>query len=288
MKSLVRLVSVLGLSALGLGGCVAQDKYDSVAEAAQTSGARLETLNQENAELATSVNQKQAYIDQLEGQMRQLRDVNSSLEGQISGVRGKMDQLSSDFGNLKLSMLDPETDRALAALAAQYPDLIKYDAAKGMLQFMSDLTFDSGSDVVKQGARPGLQRLAGILNGSAAAYDLEVQGHTDNVPLARSRAKFNTNRQLSLFRAMAVERVLGESGVGTHRIKTSGWGEHRPLVANNPSGGTKENRRVEIYILPGSGSGPVAPGSSDAGQSRPMQTAPAAQPAPRREEMPMK
>lgn len=284
MKSLTRLVLLCALPALGLGGCVAQDKYDAVVDANQASGARLSELNQENESLATGMNAKQQTIDRLEGEIRQLRGVNDQLNGEIAGVRGQADQISRDLGNLRLSALDPETDRALQALAAQYPDLITYDPEKGLLRFMSDLTFDSGSDVVKAQAEQGLARLAGILTGSAAAYDIEVQGHTDNVPPARSAARFPTNRHLSLARAIAVERTLAKNGVGSHRMKTSGWAEHRPLVPNNARGGTKENRRVEIYILPGSGSGAVPSGMSDPGAApRPAGGVPS-----RSQEMPMK
>jgi chemotaxis protein MotB len=182
-------------------------------------------------------------------------------------------------------MLDPETDRALQALAAQYPDLIKYDAARGMLQFMADLTFDSGSDQVKPKAREGLQRLAQILAGSSASgYDVRLVGHTDSQRPSRSAGRFPTNRHLSVARSIAVEEALRAGGIPGSRMETSGWGEYRPAVANSPSGGTPANRRVEIFIVPGTGTGF---GSSE--PALPVNASPApSAPAPRREEMPMK
>lgn len=285
MNSITRIVCTLGALALALGGCVAQDKYDTLADTNQTSAARLEQLNQENKQLASGMDAKQRRIDELEGETRQLRSVNDDLNGQIGGVRGKMNQLVDEFGNIKFTMLDPATDQALVALAAQYPDLIKYDSARGLVQFMSDLTFDSGSDVVKSQAQTGLQRLAQILQGSSASnYDVRIVGHTDNVPVSRTSGKWGDNRGLGFFRARAVENTLRGSGVPGYRMETSSWGEHRPSVTNNDRGGTVQNRRVEIYIVPSSGGSNVPRGSADMAPSRP-----AAQPARQnRDEMPMK
>ena len=283
-RSLV-VALILVTSALGLGGCVAQDKYDALSDTNSTSAARVEALNQENQTLSGSLDVKQRRIDELEGEVRQLRSINDDLNGQIGGIRSKQQNLADQFGNIRLSMLDPETDAALQQLAAQYPDLIRYDPSRGLLQFVSDLTFDSGSDVVKPQARQSLERLAQILRGSSAsAYDLRVVGHTDNVPLARSRDRFKTNRHLSCYRAISVENVLREAGITPARVETSGWGEFRPVVSNNPRGGTKENRRVEIYIVPGTGSGigDVGVGSPDA----PAASAPA-QPSRQQNQLPI-
>lgn len=281
---------IAGLS-LGLGGCVDQKKYDSLADTAATSGARLESVNQENQTLATSLDLKQRRIDELEAEVGQLRSINNDLNGQISGIRSKQQSLVDELGNIRLTFLDPETDRLLAALAAQYPDLIRYDPARGMLQFMADLTFDSGSDQVKPQARQGLQRLAQILAGSSAsAYDVRLVGHTDSQRPTRSANRFPTNRHLSVARSIAVEEVLRTSGIPGSRVETSGWGEHRPVVENRASGGTPQNRRVEIFIVPGtggmSGALPEPAFTSPSGTSTtPAPARPVARP---REEAPMK
>jgi chemotaxis protein MotB len=281
------LVTLVGISALGLGGCVAQDKYDSLSDTAATSGQRVGELNQENQTLAGTVDVKQRRIDELESEVRGLRSVNDSLNSEISGIRSTQQGLLDQFGNLKLSSLDPETDAALAALAAQYPDLIEYDASRGLIRFKSDLTFDSGSDVVKPQARQSLQRLAQILaNSSAMNYDLRVVGHTDNVTPTRTASKWPTNRHLGAYRAISVANVLREGGVSQARMEAATWGEFRPAVANNPRGGTAQNRRVEIYVVPGTGSGIAEVGAGTAGaSSAPAPAQPVAQ--PRQRELPV-
>lgn len=287
MKSLRSIVAMtVAAAGLILGGCVDQQKYDALQDTATTSGARVEGLSQDVRTLQQSVEVKQRRIDELEGEVRQLRSINDDLNGQIGGIRAKQQALVDEFGNIRLTMLDPETDRALQALAAQYPDLIKYDPARGLVQFMADLTFDSGSDQVKPKAREGLQKLAQILAGSSASsYDVRLVGHTDSQPLGKTRGKWGTNRHLSVARSIAVEEVLRGSGIPGARMETSGWGEYRPAVANNASGGTGANRRVEIFIAPGTGgamySEPALPVSAPAQTTTPA-------PRPKVEEMPMK
>lgn len=289
MKITPPLLAVsLTAAAIFFGGCVDQKKYDSLADTAATAGSRVAGLSQDVGTLQQAVEVKQRRIDELEGETRQLRSINDDLNGQIGGIRGRQQALVDELGNIRLTLLDPETDRALMALAAQYPDLIKYDAARGMLQFMADLTFDSGSDQVKPKAREGLTRLAQILAGSSASsYDIRLVGHTDSQPLGRSKGKWGTNRHLSVARSIAVEEVVRGGGIPGGRMETSGWGEYRPMVANNANGNTSQNRRVEIYIVPGTGTGmgvsePAFPASAPA-------PAATSAPAPRaREEMPMK
>jgi hypothetical protein len=54
---------------------------------------------------------------------------------------------------------------------------------------------------------------------------------------------------LSVHRAIAVRNALVNSGVTPDHVRVAGDGEFHPLIANT-SGGTAENRRVEIYLVP--------------------------------------
>jgi hypothetical protein len=72
---------------------------------------------------------------------------------------------------------------------------------------------------------------------------------------------------LSAHRAISVRKVLGDQSVAWERIQAAGWGENRPTVANNRNGGTAENRRVEIYLVPSTFRGPS--GSSSGAQPAP-------------------
>ncbi len=258
-----RLTRVAALLAFGgtLTGCVSQAEYDKLWETNRSLTDRLraiqgdlDNLQQQNASLTGSAGGASSTIASLTSENERLRQqLNESLRA--------MQDLESRLGTLELNRLDPSTDRALAGLAAQYPDLVEYDADRGMLRFASDLTFGSGSDQLQAGGAEALNTLASVLSSSEAAnYDVVVVGHTDSQRISANTARRHpTNMHLSAHRAISVRRALGEQGVAWERIQAAGWGQYRPTVANNPSGGTAANRRVEIFLVPSTWSGTPQP-----------------------------
>ncbi len=173
-----------------------------------------------------------------------------------------MEEWGDRLGGIAFSQVDPLADMELRRFAESNPELVTYDSSLGMLRFKSDLTFDSGSDVVKPGAKASLSALAGVLNSSAAGkYDIRVVGHTDNQPISAPTAQrgHRTNMHLSCHRAISVRQELTSVGVAPDRIEAAGRGEFDPVVANNTKGGTPANRRVEIYLVRRIESGAPAP-----------------------------
>ncbi len=73
---------------------------------------------------------------------------------------------------------------------------------------------------------------------------IEISGHTD------STGADNVNQSLSKARAEKVGKFLSEVGeISSSRIKTTGFGESRPVASNKTAAGRAENRRVEIMIV---------------------------------------
>ena len=70
-----------------------------------------------------------------------------------------------------------------------------------------------------------------------------VEGHTDDVGSTK------LNNALSLRRAESVKNYLLKKGIKPNRIKTVGYGEDRPIVANSSDWGRRLNRRTEIVIV---------------------------------------
>jgi chemotaxis protein MotB len=193
----------------------------------------------------------------------------SELQRQNADLRRQLDQAMSDYKNLdqriatlSIGPLDSDTARALQGLEDQFPNMISFDEARGMLRVASDLTFDSGSDVVKDSARQALSALSNVLkSGSATQYTIVVEGHTDSQVISNPATKQNhkTNRHLSAHRAIGVINTLAGMGVDSSRMMAAGWGEHRPAVPNNANGNTAANRRVELYLARTNGTTAQAP-----------------------------
>jgi OOP family OmpA-OmpF porin len=53
---------------------------------------------------------------------------------------------------------------------------------------------------------------------------------------------------LSKARAEAVRTYLIKKGVAAERLSATGYGEAKPLVANDSEAGREKNRRVEFHI----------------------------------------
>ena len=74
------------------------------------------------------------------------------------------------------------------------------------------------------------------------AYNIEIQGHTDNVGNRES------NQLLSEKRAQAVLTYLVTKGVDAKRMTSRGFGDALPVASNKTSAGKMMNRRVEFVV----------------------------------------
>ena len=277
-----RITRVAAILACGgmLVGCVSQQKYDDTETSARGLQARNQELLQENQTLQSSLEQKNQQIASLQSEKSTLGQRVEGLDSAMTNLRGNYTALDNRLQHM--GGVNPATDRALRQLAQQYPDLITYDSAMGMVRFGSDLTFPSGSDQLKPEAVNGLAQLGRILKTSdAGEYEVEVIGYTDDQKPGKSASRFPTNRHLAVARAIAVGNALQSSGVPGDRVLVAGWGEYRPAVPNNSRGGTAANRRVEIFLVAAS-----MDSYSDSGRAVTTDAQP--EPAEERREYPMK
>ena len=108
------------------------------------------------------------------------------------------------------------------------------------------LLFNPGKAKLKAEAEPVLEKLSEILQ-RYADHDIEVQGHTDNVP-QKSR-RFENNDVLSMYRALYVaDYIRGHTKIDPAKIYSSGRGEYDPIADNSTPEGRAMNRRVTIKI----------------------------------------
>ena len=108
------------------------------------------------------------------------------------------------------------------------------------------LLFDSGSTLLKEEAKPVLDQV-GIVLERYAEGTIEIEGHTDNVPM--SGAKYSNNDELSSGRALSVfDYLLSVTNLDPARVKHAGRGEYVPVADNATPEGRTRNRRVEIKI----------------------------------------
>lgn len=113
--------------------------------------------------------------------------------------------------------------------------------------FPDQILFDSGSARIK----PGFRAILDVLAEQFALLPnrIEVQGHTDNVPIAT--ATYPSNWELSAGRAGSVIRHFAARGVPPERLAAAGYADTIPVAGNDTREGRSKNRRVVIVILRG-------------------------------------
>ena len=123
---------------------------------------------------------------------------------------------------------------------------VSFNAQYVMITLNGAVLFDSGSEVIKQEALPLVDKVGRILVHYTSNI-IEVEGHTDNVPIHNGR--FEDNNVLSMYRALSVADYLREvTSINPAHIKSSGRGDYVPIADNATAEGRALNRRVVIKI----------------------------------------
>jgi chemotaxis protein MotB len=123
---------------------------------------------------------------------------------------------------------------------------IDFNSQYVVLELSGALLFDSGSADVKQDAYKLLKKVGTILTRYENRI-IEIEGHTDNVPM--SSGTYANNEVLSTFRAMNVaDYLMDETQIDPVWFKYSGRGEYVPVADNSTAEGRAKNRRVEIKL----------------------------------------
>ena len=114
------------------------------------------------------------------------------------------------------------------------------------LSFEDQVLFDFGKATINPAGFIFLDTIANTLD--KIPYAVRVEGHTDNVPIQTRR--FPSNWELSVARAVSVVKYFAEvSNIDPQRLSAVGYGESRPVAANDTLPSRAKNRRVEILLL---------------------------------------
>ena len=149
---------------------------------------------------------------------------------------------------LEASMeLAEEIEKALEEEQIQNDVDLNYTSQYVQLTIQGSILFDSGKTYLKEDAIPVIDKLGQILE-TYAGGTIEIEGHTDNVPMT-SGGKYSNNDELSSGRALSVFYYLCENtNLDPANLIHTGRGEYNPIADNSTDEGRARNRRVEIKI----------------------------------------
>ena len=111
------------------------------------------------------------------------------------------------------------------------------------LNMPGNITFETNSANVNSSFYPVLNSVTLVLNEFEKTL-IQVAGHTDNTGSAEY------NQQLSERRAESIRDYFMSRQIPPVRIQTFGRGEMDPVASNDTSEGRRQNRRVELILVP--------------------------------------
>jgi outer membrane protein OmpA-like peptidoglycan-associated protein len=109
------------------------------------------------------------------------------------------------------------------------------------LMSLHGVNFDTDSAKLKAESTAILDQAADVLN-QQATVSVRIEGHTD------SRGSDAYNQVLSDKRAKSVMDYLVGKGVAAARLTSAGFGESKPVVANDSAANMARNRRVDLVV----------------------------------------
>jgi chemotaxis protein MotB len=219
----------------------------------------IDRLKKQAAELEALRTEAAGLREQLGAREREV----AALQTRAADLEAVREQLQRASGELKQQVAAKEQE--LGALRATQDELVeglKKEIADRQVQvqrirdqlrveMVDEILFDSGESAIKPAGLEVLRRVGAILK-KVENRRIEVQGHTDNVPITGALAKrFPTNWELSAARATNVARFLQDtSGIPPARLSATGFSEFRPRASNDTEDGRRKNRRIEILLGP--------------------------------------
>lgn len=169
----------------------------------------------------------------------------------LSSIFGKLadesEFITTPIGNIQdelVEMLEPEITAGNLEIIRDLNDL--------RIRFKSDDLYNSGEAKLQPSAEYLLDRvLIAMQMTSYNDFNIDVEGHTDNNPIAS--IQYPSNWELSTARAANVVKYFNDLGIPAKRLKASGYADSRPVIEYDslgfPFAANKEkNRRVVLRL----------------------------------------
>lgn len=212
--------------------------------------------------LQEDLTRARADLDRVE---KVLADRSAEAGAAMAELRQATDRLTEE-GNILRQQLEAERqirEARLAEVQGTYNELVgkleeeiergevKISELKGKLtvNVVDNILFDSGEAELKSEGIKILQQVGKILK-SAADKDIQVEGHTDNLPIRGTLTqRYPTNWELSTARATTVLHFLqNKANIPGERLSAVGYGEYQPIASNSSAEGRAQNRRIQIVL----------------------------------------
>jgi len=227
-KKVVNIVSVVTLIALTavISGCSTTPKT-----------VKTDPLKEQIAYL-------NSQVEQLKRERGEKDDQIMALQNRLSEIEARKERKISD-----LEQARRELEQRLKSELSDYRAKLEMTERGLVLTFLAEIFFNSGQAVIKDSSKETLQKVAAVLKDKVPDNMLAIEGHTDNVPITYSG--WESNWELASARALSVlHYFIDECNIPSDKLSAVSYGEYKPVADNSTDKGKKQNRRVEIIVLP--------------------------------------
>ncbi|MBA9075742.1 MULTISPECIES: OmpA/MotB family protein [Rufibacter] len=251
-----------------LGSCVSTKKYEAALAENRSLVVLQDELNRQKAELESERARLQQDKERLNQEKAELEkdkaSTEASLRTNLNTKSQQVDKLSADLQAREARLQEmqrilDQKDKAVnnlrqivsnALLGFKASDLtVDVRNGKVYVSLSNQLLFKSGSTKVDAQGQEALKKLANVLQNQPDVNVL-VEGHTDDVPVARGTAGMQDNWDLSVLRATEITRILTDAGVAPQRVTPSGRSKYVPVDPATTAEARQKNRRTEIILTP--------------------------------------
>jgi chemotaxis protein MotB len=257
--------TLLLVAAVAFTACVTTGKYDALQKQLDETKA---TLSGRVADLEGQIKAKDQEIAACKAkgtedaeQIRKLEADKAKLEADLAATVKDKAALKSSADDLQKALAESnkrkaEADKRIAEMKELLGQLktmidagkLKVKIADGrmVLELPSDVLFASGSAELSPA---GLSTIAQVTTALLTIKrKLQVEGHTDNVPIKTSR--FPSNWALGAARAITIVNTMIGAGMNPAQLSAASYGEFKPVAPNDTDQHKGQNRRIEIVIVP--------------------------------------
>jgi chemotaxis protein MotB len=230
----ILILSCLSLAGAGAYGYLVRTKLFATQD----------VVARDRAELARSTDEVAAC--------KRDRDADRAAAAQVASnlkvSQGELDDLRAERAETEKRL---EAFRSLTAAFQKMIDSGKLQVTmrhgRMVVKLAAEILFASGSADLSKEGQAALTDVAGVLKHMPERRFM-IAGHTDNVPIGPSA--FKNNLQLSTARAETVTEQLISAGMNAAHLSAAGYSEYEPVRENSTEAGRRENRRIEIVLLP--------------------------------------
>ncbi len=234
----------------------AQDALDvTVAELAELHGlweeleAYNENLEATCSEVSSSLEVALSQADELNKRLAEMEEENSSL---MASLKEKETTLAAQRARIApeevRQTLHANLQRILLPATSEGAANLTLTERGVMVSFLADELFQPSTTLISEKGARSLNALADVIK-DGEFNEIIVTGHSDNTPIVNM--PFPDNWELSGARASAVVRHLANvPGVRGSLFRAQSRSFHDPVADNTNPSGRRQNRRVELHLIP--------------------------------------